>query len=359
MTLVELLVVVTIMVLLLGIMIPMMQSATEGRKVREGARQFSTFLSRAQTTAQTKGRPMAVAFEGDPANPNRVWKLWLLETPPPYAGDTLDSRVVIRSSGGYYTASFSKASNFRAMPPFVTPGDGIRFGYSGPIYELVGWGQPPAPRIQGDQIIWRLGVREPRHGLDQMPAPTSPEGVPFEIHRVPRSPEKHAVEFLTLPKGIIVDLGWSGIDKQVGGDGRGWWQVGGQPIAPLPKHAFGIGHFIIFGPDGSVTERGFHRSNRRMATKGTSLERFVFHHLDFYYLIGQDDQAGLGKEGDRNNLEDTGNIWVVVSPKGKTVTARNAGVPDEFLHKRDEQPLSVAVEHARRFARQEIYVGGG
>jgi type II secretory pathway pseudopilin PulG len=101
MTLVELLIVCFILVLAVAIAAPLLRPNTADRKTREAARQIHGFLSEAKAYAAQRGRPVGVAFDRGQAadegarDPSIVTRLYLAESPPTYAGDTLDATLIL------------------------------------------------------------------------------------------------------------------------------------------------------------------------------------------------------------------------------------------------------------------------
>jgi prepilin-type N-terminal cleavage/methylation domain-containing protein len=101
-TLLELLIVILIVLMITAFTIPVVAPAIQGRRVREGARMFSTFLNAARNRAIETGRPAGVWLERMPAYPEAVSNIYMAEVPPLYGGDFQDSRcvdVVVNKSG--------------------------------------------------------------------------------------------------------------------------------------------------------------------------------------------------------------------------------------------------------------------
>jgi type II secretory pathway pseudopilin PulG len=124
-TLVELLVVVTILVLLLGVALPLARPAMEGRNVREAARQVSTFLLAAQAKAISTNRPVGVMFLRDArqgGNPNRCFQLALATTAAVYTGDDSNTRAVTawNDDEGRWELAFKVAPDY-GPPNIETP----------------------------------------------------------------------------------------------------------------------------------------------------------------------------------------------------------------------------------------------
>lgn len=112
-TLLELLVVILVILSITALSIPVMAPAMQGRRMREGARIFTTFINAARNRAIESGRPAGVWLERMPNYPEAVSNLYMAEVPPPYAGDFADSMVstfYINMSGRTAGAATSAAS---------------------------------------------------------------------------------------------------------------------------------------------------------------------------------------------------------------------------------------------------------
>ena len=100
-TLIELLIVMTILVLLVSAAIPVMSPSTDQRRIREASRGLNTFLSGAQARAVRSGRPFGVRLirlsvsTGDPEDRAACLELQYVQQPAPYAGFDSQSRVII------------------------------------------------------------------------------------------------------------------------------------------------------------------------------------------------------------------------------------------------------------------------
>ena len=86
-TLVELLVVITIMMLLAAFVLPKFQLNSKTRKIREAARMINVYFGVARNRAVETGRPCGVMFQRLANQPSGAATLFQVEVPPPYAGD--------------------------------------------------------------------------------------------------------------------------------------------------------------------------------------------------------------------------------------------------------------------------------
>jgi type II secretory pathway pseudopilin PulG len=243
MTLTELLVVVSIVVLLSSMLIPLLQPVLRGQRVREAARQLNVYLAGAQARAVEQGRPVGVWIERGGHEPTDALNLWytsyrvnLAEQPEAYTGDLYESRVRIRPNAADPTvweawydwdpnnATLRCCDNLTpAMQQAVAmndphlaialPGDMIRFNGRGPSYVI-------------DQIDnFKITFIVPPNLFDDAtkfmrpPPPAGPTaagdimayqpGVSFEIFRRPMKVSSSPLE---LPRNTGIDLSLSGYE---------------------------------------------------------------------------------------------------------------------------------------------------
>ena len=90
-TLIELLIVITILLMVTAAAIPLMIPALQNRRGREAARLVSSFISAARSRAIETGRPVGVMLERYNGLPFAM-SLSYVEVPPTYAGDTVNSK---------------------------------------------------------------------------------------------------------------------------------------------------------------------------------------------------------------------------------------------------------------------------
>ena len=163
-TLVELLVVVTILVMLIGVTIPLMRSVRNGSQLEAAVRKIESVMNAAKALAITNGRPAGIVFVRDENNPSVAYEVALAESPEPYMGETRGVRVLVFPD--VITLQFPLLATFQngSSPPaygyvrplrtskgnsndmsdpandpskwFVRPGDRIRFSFRGPFYTI-------------------------------------------------------------------------------------------------------------------------------------------------------------------------------------------------------------------------------
>lgn len=197
MTMIELLIVVAVMVILMGIALPLMKTGIEGRKLREAARQVNTGSTLAKALSAETGRfaALVIDVESLPEDATKLFarRLYLAETPPPYAGDVVGATSTIRYGGGAsaYADFDASSSNLKNV---AKVGDLIRLDYRNPYYSITNITPGVLPVIC---TIEFTGPSLPPTGV----------ALPYEIIR---SPEKSGATPLELPSGAVIDLNNSG-----------------------------------------------------------------------------------------------------------------------------------------------------
>jgi prepilin-type N-terminal cleavage/methylation domain-containing protein len=226
-TLVELLVVVTIVLMLFGLAATVIQPLREGRDVREAARMVNAYLAQAQTRAIQRGRPVGIWIRRLPLQPNISLELAMAELPPPYGGDVLNAKI------GVVGAASAEYNRNTADPRFFNVGNWIRFDYKGPL-----------------RII--TSTNPELHSIEFAPPVRFTGQVPFQVYGFPRSdPEdpnspliqaQSAVHPLTFPASVAIDVAHSGIG----------WSSWFSEVGPNDPADGEIDPLILFGADGSV-----------------------------------------------------------------------------------------------------------
>jgi len=283
-TLIEMLVVVAILMLLLGVALPSMQGSMDQRRNREAARAVNVYFSSARSVAMQTGRPCGVAIHRMDNERGCSMLLEQVEVPPPYAGESIDTRAQLMCSniqGGVATVQ-AVLSGGGINPDLVHEGDRVRFNYQGPLYTISG--QPGANSMTLVTDI-RNGQMLPWPTVADVPS----EPVPFEIYR---RPTKSFADPLELPAGAVIDLEASGTADHSIGAGNG------EPV------------YILFSPNGSV-DRAYHDGHLHSATR------------PIFLLIGKREKvpAVAGEE----NYRDLTSLWVTLNPRTGLVTTSNVG----------------------------------
>lgn len=192
-TLVELLVVITIVLLLVASTVPVMLNMNENRRIREGSRLVRSAFGQARTKAIESGRSIGILLEpADPVKyPSEAFVLYYAEVPPVYGGETADTKISVDSTG-LVTESPALSVDFSK----ISIGDTIKFNYQGKTYRI--------DNIVGNTLTFSFENKL-----------VSPEvtDVPFQVFRRPFK-SKRSIP-VQLPKGVVVDITSSGIGNNI------------------------------------------------------------------------------------------------------------------------------------------------
>ncbi len=361
-SMIELLIVVAISMLLIAIAIPFIRPALASNKLREAARQVNTYLVGAKARAAENGRPFGVrlvrSWVDQTGDPNECYRLQYVEVPPYYSGDVEGALITVGGPGGpapspppptQYEFFASVPNNDPASlslalvptdtsgSPLVTPGDLIRFSYSGVWYRIIDIFQGQGHTAANDTVL-RLSVLAnpalPPVGVGNQPWPSNPsvgvnqpfapksQSLPYQIFRRPRVAGSATLE---LPRDTSIDLSLSGF----GG-------VGNQFVASSVTDQSPVD--IVFDPSGRVAFLSFQGSLLPAPTES------------IYLMVGNTDQvwprAGLVKANGLpanigqpaifpsdpddfpGNIANSETFWVgVQQTTGSILTAENLGAP--------------------------------
>ncbi len=135
-TLVELLVVITIILILAVIVLPRLGLNSKGRKVREASRMVSVFLNRAKTQAVESGRACGVEFAESNSGDRFATVLRIVQVPELYAGDmeNVEMQPQTISTNGTVRVRIQVAS---LADKLLRVGDKIKFGMQGYSYKIL------------------------------------------------------------------------------------------------------------------------------------------------------------------------------------------------------------------------------
>lgn len=373
MTLIELLIVCFIIVLFVAVAAPLLRPNTNDRKAREAARQLNAYFAQAKAYAAQRSRNVALVFDRSAVegarDPNIVTRLYLAESPPTYAGDTLGATVGVWVEPGQpaipgltpfptngqpailLTLDFGAGNPMadvitRSYFPDPPPAGGrlpftIRLGNplspstSGPWYRGLAIISPTgsATGISGRPIQYFIVAQynQPWYKLaasgtvPQVPSPPVPPGPQNSaVFQMNFPPQNSSASNLELPTGTCVDLHFSGYQfydydpavaaAQVQPANASFFVLEGGVPTPL---------YIVFTPGGAVDyvlgdNNGLNYQPTRMS-----------------FLVGTTDRA-IEVEGSDDstlrlsNLNDRTCQWVTVNAHtGYVSTADNAGFDPE------------------------------
>ena len=318
-TLVELLVVVTIILILLTLTATGVKPLLEGREVREGARQVAAYIGSAQALAMARNRPVTVWVErlDNATKPGMALQLYMAEAPAPYTGDLIGAVAVVSGLVPYaYDVGTTGTAAFHpnyssALAQIVrrdsadVDGDTnvdevigtylIRFNYRGPYYRIT--------RRNGHSIQFQ-------HPTAPSPR-SSAAGVPYQIYHYDH---RSAMPPLEVPNGVAIDISYSGIGA-----------TGQFPVT---------GNFPIlfsFSSGGNV---------QFVSHDGGVIQPLGAIHL----LVGRPEKIGAAAFAD-SNLADGHNLWVSIGHQTGRITT-------------SEMMINPDLGVARTFARTSQSMGG-
>lgn len=269
-TLIELLVVLLIFSILTGIALPLAKSLISDEKVTRTSQNIESFLNVARNRAIAEGRPHGVRIERlgvEGSLRSMSTQLRFLKGVPAYSGDSADATALVSastSSSGIDTLEFNVADSPLLYLSFqmllsTDPAENARSPIQyGDLIELPGGFLAPIERngISGDtssifvRLLPRNDVLHPVTGLPtgtfrfpdvlRNPIPGSANQVKYQIHRRP-TPSTSGV--LSLPRGMVVDLNYSGIG------------LAGNNFAPTTSSGDVPSSVdVLFNSDGAVSE---------------------------------------------------------------------------------------------------------
>jgi type II secretory pathway pseudopilin PulG len=318
-------VVLVILMIMASATIPRLRPMADRSRTREASRSVHLAVDSARNLAMTTGRSCGVMIERLPSNTSCAMTLTQVETPPPYAGDSLTSggTVTLTSTDNYYyyvRFAFLTSVDGSLAPPLVNTGDLIQFNFQGPWYTITS--------IAGGS----LGAQVVRSQVQNIPwtATASSSPVPYKIMR---RPVKSAAAALQLPSPAVIDLTASGTDAAQGSIPACWG--GGGETQPL---------VILFSPNGSV-DRVYYESYNVQVTQ------------PIYLLVGKIDGVNP-LAGGVANVADLNSVWVAINPAtGLVITTDMDSTSDPNLSAA-EKADSTGLSAGRHFARQSDAMGG-
>lgn len=343
-TLLELLIVMTIMVMITAASVPIMLPALKNRQLRESSRLVSSYLSGARALAIENGRPVGVMFErqNDLAF---APTLSYVEVPSPYAGDSIGSKMVVAPSGQVtfigVVANVSTLPNAPNVPDDswvgqIHGGDLVRLAYHSGVFALnvpgVNVGQAvPSNKAPTTGSPWTLVPFATASPVVIPPAYAN--GVAYQIIR---QPVRSSAPPLVLPAGTGVDLAASGFGTT------------GQFPSPL-----NFNPMILFAPNGGVDRATLTSPQlaRPMATLFLLVGRRELMN-DVYRISGTLTDGNVHEPTNNRHLD---NFWVSVGyQSGLVVTAENTPQTTPPTPPTYTPDLSVS----RRIAQQAQSLGG-
>jgi prepilin-type N-terminal cleavage/methylation domain-containing protein len=313
MTLVELLVVVAILGLLAVTVLPAFSSGSDARAARQAVAVVTSQLSKAQAAAIGNPLPAGVWIQPLGVGATAL-ELALARQPAPYQGDTFSATVSGSAiNSGTFALTFSGSHvtllTGSTTPPFVSTGDLIQFGGSGPVFELVSPTIPP----QADNCSARL-----RSNAGQTPynttLPASAVQQSFAIYRRPIRMGGSA----TIGAGMAIDLAWSG----VGASRFGQVSLAGDAgLSSLPGYTPGQAIVVLFNAAGALSELHTVNSSPSLSVDQTRLPI----REPIFLLVGRADRCGLPynpsptEDAPGANWQYPDSYWIAIDPRSGMV----------------------------------------
>jgi len=355
-------VVIAVALMITVIAIPVLAPALRGRQIREASRELTGYLAAARTRALQLGRPVGVWIErfGNTNNPlsgstsgtpippkfyEMSVTLFMAETPPPYAGDTLNARMVVVGGAGINGGRITQMSNSVLATSknsrLIRPGDLVKLGQQGRFYIIQRLDNSTGKDDNGNPLTigplpWRI---TPVNQLVNSVVPSTPaEGVSFQIFR---QPTKSLSRVLQLPGNAVIDLQFSGLQSsttQTSSTFDAISSTSGSSSNNILKQGPVI---ITFQPDGSLGALYNGGAPVRLAEP-------------VYLLVGKREKVGGDPAPDDPevvfNFQDPENVWVAIGSQSGLITSTEmaAVAPDS----------QTPIQDSRLFARQAQNQGG-
>lgn len=210
-TLVELLVVVTLIGVLAGLTVLMLPGYRQRERVASGGASLQNWLTIAKQRALLDRAPRGVRLLRDRVEPDKIFQAQFLEQPEDFSGGTLVSDPTnpakLIANGVDFTGGFSDTKNWP-----VQQFDFLQVNDSGPMYSIIG-----------------LTVNASNSELTLSSPLPYPLTIPTSRYRIIRQPRLLGAEPETMPSDVAIDL-----------------KVSQVPIAP------GQPLDIMFSPQGEV-----------------------------------------------------------------------------------------------------------
>ena len=339
-TLVELLVVVTILLMLAAFAIPTMRGLTEGRKVREAARAIDVYLTQAKIRALELQRPVGVVFQrmnlGSAEAPDiqldACTVLRQVEVPPPYAGATFDARIRLtpddeNDPDTLWTLAFNSPEVAAGWEKLVKEGDRLQLNFQGPEYKMAFLPSDEDPDVPNMYRV-RFDRKPILHGT------VLQRGLPFQVFR---QPQPSSIPPLRLPRDVVIDLFDSGHLNTTPDT------FGILPPGAVPDPV------VLFAPNGSVSAvYQCNTYNSAVVYEATPVMNPIF------LMVGKwertRDAAGNALAGDGlYNWQDATNLWMAITPANGFVTTAEVCAEGTDATGRSVPPT---IADSRRYARE-------
>lgn len=325
-TLIEMLIVVSIMLLLAAVAIPLLRPMLARRPVREASRAVSSFFETAQIHARETGRPCGVWMVRFENQVQSSFTLYQAEVPPPYSGaiDNATLHLAFNSMAGALAVFDVVVPNPLAVDvALLAAGDRLQLDYQGPWYEVSTLSplQVTLDTTGGATVAW-LGA-----GL------SSPD-LPFQFLR---RPMRTAAKPLQLPGDTVIDLYASGTST-----------VSLAPLTGTDQRDV----IVMFSPKGQLDSiLTFDRASGTYTTVSLQPTAPLCLLIGSRSRLSQTTPAQAGypmpslAEDGLLNWQDLNNLWVTIFPRNGLVTVAENAAGSSYVD-------------ARKYALEGQSVGG-
>ncbi len=292
-----------------------MRMGVEERAIREVARAVNVYLGSARNRAMEMGRSAGVVIERSPVKPNAAIQVRQVDSPPPYAGDVLDARIMLNSAGsGNWSVSFAPPGAGDSWNRLVNHGDLLQLNYQGPYYVI------QMADANNKRTIRLVNTFDLTTG-PRLPPDVLSAGLPFQVF--PR-PISAGVAPLKLSTDAVIDLQASGLGDPGSATLFSAEQSAGGPI------------YIMFSPNGGV-DRVYAGAFNAPVTQ------------PIYLLAGRGDRIPAGTADDGlANWQDGNNLWVTVNPQTGLIVTSPVAIGENVTN----------LVQAREFAAEIVDAGG-
>ena len=342
MTLVELLVVVSILVLLSAVVLPNLAGREGTRAVQLASTNVSAQFAKAQSIAISRKASHGIWLDPLPSNAAACIDLHSSDVPDPYRGDTFDAKFTVTPATpttATLTPTPAGCAASLASPSFgnfANPGNLVQFNNVGPLYDL---------RLIGGNLTALLRPamsQTPANSLWPSPAPAAHR---FAVYRMP----SRAGQPLTLPAGMAIDVAWSGIATSrfgtvaLAGDGSTTSPLTDDWLIDTDYRNASIGSpatiVAMYDASGAFAEMCYianatTASTTRGAPQGP-----------LYLLVGRADRCGLPynpaltDDNPGANWQYRDSRWIAVDPRTGIVKVAEPVVGASILTARESQAL--------------------
>jgi len=353
-SLVEMLIVVTIMIMLVAVALPVAKKVMDGSQAREASRQLHAYFTMAKARAVQTGRPCGIEFAcvaplGDTTGVRQVSQLYLSEVPAAYAGGTLTTVGKITSNSGTYeflpfdsaSASAVSTSEQSILAGLIDNGElfFVRFNYKGEWYRCMRGISTNTTYSDVKKFYFITTPSPSTYPPGYNDTTVSGAGAkPFQIWRSP----KRFGNPLTLSGATCVDMNYSGMGP-TGSDFTQSANTNNRNVTSLQ---------VLFSPEGLIDNYYVLTSSA-----GSKAASQFYATGDLFFLVGRIEKVSnptptAGFTTADSNAVDPANIWVTVSRGGRVTTAEN--VPDAT----QTASLALYLKAARKAAIYGEQIGG-